>query len=674
MRKIGYCGLIGLALLIMAAGPAFGKRELIQDRQGETILTYEHSYALMIGVSHYTHWPGLPGVEQDMQAVRGRLEQMGFQVTLKENPRDQDALNKIFQEFIMRWGREEENRLLFYFAGHGETLPQKYGGNMGYLVAADAPLPKKDGQGFLNNEQEFLDHALDMEMIEVYAKRIQARHALFVFDSCFSGSIFSLSRAVPEHISYKTERPVRQFITSGSADEEVPDESVFRRQFLAALQGEGDVDNDGYVTGSELGLFLEKKVGPTTNGDQNPQYGKIRDPNLSKGDFVFALPQPSPTPTPRPATAPAPPDGQFSIEDLQAQTEWRRYQQRLEEAFAQARAFENRAAVVQDAIAAWQRFLEYAAQDNPYSDQDEGLRQQAHSRIAALRARPTATPASPSPSNAWTDPVTGMDFVWIPGGCFQMGQTEAEKTWLIQQIGEDTYNRYYDDELPRHKVCLEGFWLGKYEVTNAQYRQWKRDHDSGDFAGHSLNGDRQPVVRVSWKEATAFADWLTEQHHGKYTFRLPSEAQWEYAVRAGTTSSRFWGDDPDKACGYANVYDQTAKEVLDFSRTAHHCRDNYVVTAPVGGAARFEANAFGLYDMLGNVWEWCADSYEDSYDGASPAGAPRGTLGDGKTKVLRGGSWDSYPWLVRSAIRNGFNPDNRGSLIGFRLVVSPRTP
>jgi len=112
-----------------------------------------------------------------------------------------------------------------------------------------------------------------------------------LFDSCFSGSIFALGRAIPENISYKTSKPVRQFITAGSADEQVPDESVFRSQFVAALQGEGDADQDGYLTGVELGEFLQSKVVNYSNGTQHPQYGKIRNPHLDKGDFVFLLPK-----------------------------------------------------------------------------------------------------------------------------------------------------------------------------------------------------------------------------------------------------------------------------------------------------------------------------------------------------------------------------------------------
>jgi TolB-like protein len=114
---------------------------------------------------------------------------------------------------------------------------------------------------------------------------------LFIFDSCFSGSLFALSRAVPEHISYKTAKPVRLFITSGSADEKVPDTSIFRQQFIAALDGEGDLNADGYMTGAELSDFVFKNVVNYSKGTQHPQYGKIRNPNLDKGDFVFRMKQ-----------------------------------------------------------------------------------------------------------------------------------------------------------------------------------------------------------------------------------------------------------------------------------------------------------------------------------------------------------------------------------------------
>lgn len=246
------------------------------------MVLYGESHALIIGVSEYTaEWPDLPGVEHDIEAVQFALQQQGFHVIVETNP-TRDQLDRVFTNFITQYGQHPDNRLVVYFAGHGHTLTLAYGGEMGYIVPIDAPNPYHDEAGFLAR-------AMDMQQIEVYARRIQSKHALFVFDSCFSGAIFSLSRAVPENITYKTAEPVRQFITAGSAEEHVPDKSIFRQQFIAALQGEGDINGDGYVTGEELGYFLQDTVVNYSKGTQHPQYGKIRDRHLDKGDFVFEV-------------------------------------------------------------------------------------------------------------------------------------------------------------------------------------------------------------------------------------------------------------------------------------------------------------------------------------------------------------------------------------------------
>ena len=252
----------------------------IKDTEGNQVGLYTESHALVIGISRYTNgWPSLPGVKKDVVAVKDILETQGFNVQLVQDPKHQE-LRQAFMDFIDQYGRQPENRLLFYFSGHGHTLQLAYGGDMGYIVPSDSPNPNRDGDGFKRT-------ALDMEQIEVYAKRIESKHALFLFDSCFSGSIFSLSRAVPENITYKTSKPVRQFITSGSADETVPDESIFCSQFISALEGESDLNKDGYVTGVELGEFLQGTVVNYSKGSQHPQYGKIKHPRLDKGDFVF---------------------------------------------------------------------------------------------------------------------------------------------------------------------------------------------------------------------------------------------------------------------------------------------------------------------------------------------------------------------------------------------------
>ena len=287
-----------------------------------------------------------------------------------------------------------------------------------------------------------------------------------------------------------------------------------------------------------------------------------------------------------------------------------------------------------------------------------------------------------TPGAECREEATGMEFVYVPGGCFQMGQTEMEKAQLIKDVGEKNYTIWYADELPRHQVCVKGFWMGKYEVTNAQYRRFKADHDSQYYEGKSLNGDEQPVVMVSWNDAQAFVKQLNAsvETHGRASlqFRLPTEAEWEYAARGGTETIRSWGDDPKhtQACQYANVGDSVFAAAFpnlaeqlkkDYRWFAHSCDDGYAVTAPVGS---FRPNDFGLYDMLGNVWEWCLDAYA-SYSDTPTDGSAYGSLGDEKAnRLLRGGSWLNVPNLVRSASRNWVEPENQNYNVGFRLVFS----
>jgi TonB family protein len=274
--------LISVPLVVSADGQRGIVPVPIKDRSGNQILLYQESHALLVGISEYTQgWPSLPGVRKDINEVKTALEQKGFHTVMVINP-SRIELRDSIEDFINLYGQDIDNRLIFYFAGHGHTMKSSYGEEMGYFVPADAPNPNIDKSGFLAT-------SLNMESIEVYSKQVQSKHALFLFDSCFSGSIFALSRAIPENISFKTSKPVRQFITAGSANETVPDESIFNDQLIRALNGEGDLDGDGYLTGVELGEYLNKTVINYSKGSQHPQYGKIRNPNLDKGDFVFSL-------------------------------------------------------------------------------------------------------------------------------------------------------------------------------------------------------------------------------------------------------------------------------------------------------------------------------------------------------------------------------------------------
>lgn len=242
----------------------------------------------------------------------------------------------------------------------------------------------------------------------------------------------------------------------------------------------------------------------------------------------------------------------------------------------------------------------------------------------------------------------------LPAGGFQMGSPPGE-------------TGRYDNEGPRHFVRVAAFALAKYPVTVAEFAVFVRqtgyaigDCDWPDGASWQSPGiaspDRQPVVCVSWNDAQAYVSWLNGKAGGHGApYRLPSEAEWEYAARAGSASARWWGEEIGR--GKANC---------------NGCGspwDNLQI-APVGS---FGPNPFGLYDMLGNVWQWTEDCWSDTYEGAAADGRPRRD-GDCSHRVLRGGSWSNLPAFIRSAARNRGGIDDRNrdyaSYAGFRVARS----
>jgi len=289
----------------------------------------------------------------------------------------------------------------------------------------------------------------------------------------------------------------------------------------------------------------------------------------------------------------------------------------------------------------------------------------------------------------------GMKLTLTPSGEFMMGSKEsAEETAASfkSYYGSDALKAdFVKDEHPQHRVRItRAFYLGTYHVTRGQFRQfvtdtgyktdaemgekpgaygWNLDTKQSDFsekyswrnAGFEQT-DEHPVVCVSWNDAVAFCKWLSRKE-GK-TYRLPTEAEWEYACRAGTTTRYFSGDDPETLAKVGNVVDATAKAKFPDWKYTIKANDGYVFTAPVGS---FKPNAFGLYDMHGNAWQWCADRYDVKYYAKSPVDDPTGSDA-GDSRVLRGGSWGDGPDDSRSARRCSTTPDFRGCLSGFRVA------
>ena len=289
----------------------------------------------------------------------------------------------------------------------------------------------------------------------------------------------------------------------------------------------------------------------------------------------------------------------------------------------------------------------------------------------------------------------GMKLVLVPAGEFMMGSGEsAESTaaFFSQNYRMTLTADYCRKEHPQHPVRItRPFYLGAHHVTRGQFRAfveqsgYKTEAEKGDkpgadgwnaaekkfqfHAGYSWQNvgfeqtEEHPVLCVSWNDAVAFCRWLDGKEGKQY--RLPTEAEWEYACRAGTTTRYSSGDDPETLAQAANVPDATSKAY--FPRKGISGSDGYAFTSPAGS---FRPNAFGLYDMHGNAWQWCADWQGKDYYAASPLTDPKGP-DSGLSRVLRGGSWHSGPSENRSANRGGAAPSIRASMGGFRVACTP---
>jgi len=336
----------------------------------------------------------------------------------------------------------------------------------------------------------------------------------------------------------------------------------------------------------------------------------------------------------------------------------------------------------------WDRFLrDY---ENIYDKGD--------AKIAAAKQRseywtnwrpptPTPTPTpTPIPTQDYEEDLGGgmkLKMIWIKGGSFDMGSPENE-----------------NDDSPVHRVVLDGFWMSETEVTIGQFQkfveetQYNTDAESGagpngqgarilnaegdyewDKSGDWKNPgfsqeENYPVVCVSWNDSKAFCEWLSQKGKGIYT--LPTEAQWEYACRSGTNTAYFWGDDPNKGLGWCNGFDESASVALSSKKRKYlsgfrtfNWDDGYVFTSPV---KRFKQNSNKLYDMHGNVSEWCLDWYDEKFY-VKPEATKRNPLNEksGKFRVLRGGSWYLSPGYIQSANREGVDPSLRVDSVGFRV-------
>ncbi len=609
------------------------KRVELSSNDEHQIL-YEESHALVIGNSEYINgWPSLTGVDEDILEVAKTLSAQGFNVVMGENF-TKPQMDSAYSDFIARYGNDFNNRLLFYFAGHGHTVQTSYGDKLGYLVPVDAPNPQE-------NENRFQSTSMEMAQVEIYAKRLQSKHALFVFDACFSGSIFSPTRSISEAISYKTTQPVRQFITSGDENELVPDKSIFREQFTEALSSSiADDNQDGYLTGTELGEFLQSSVVNKSKSKQHPQYGKIRNPALDKGDFVFVV------------------NPNLFVSN-----------NRLKPSLGTIAFLETKGTIALNSDISGKVFLDeqevgdVGPESSLFLDRVEAGKHNIRIEgaqnwwgIVEVKAGKTE-PLIVSGYMNLSEGFAFMHMVSVEGGEFSMGNSEG-----------------IPDQQPTHIVRLKDFEIGAYEVTVRQFGSFIKETgyitDAEKGAGKNLINDNgilrkkaglnwryqpngklakdlsQPVVFVTWNDAVAFTNWMTKKYPGE--FRLPTEAEWEYTAQGGARR---------KITRYAG-----SQQLEEVSR--YRTDKPFYMT-------RKKPNELSIFDMSGSVSEWCLDWYDKNYYRQSPRKMPKGPP-SGDFKVLRGGSWLSDELFAQVAYRSKTNPNHFNFSDGFRVVRLPK--
>lgn len=306
--------------------------------------------------------------------------------------------------------------------------------------------------------------------------------------------------------------------------------------------------------------------------------------------------------------------------------------------------------------------------------------------VAGVAAIVAAAPAwaQPAARAVFRDCAECPEMVMLPGGTFDMGVQANEEE--RESVPADVRGR----SSPQVRVTIApGLAMGVRAVSRGEFAAFVAEtgFEPGTGCWTFVNNgvsyeylerpglswrapgfpqaDNHPVVCINWEDANNYVTWLSRRTGRSY--RLPSEAEWEYAARAGTTGPRYWGELNAAACQFANVADLTLANALNLDRRpvfTFRCVDNHVFTAPGGS---FRPNAFGLHDMLGNVWQWSQDCLNPSLVGQPANGAPR-LSGDCSTRAMRGGSWSHLPWYVRAGMRVRGTATDRFTFAGLRVV------
>lgn len=607
----------------------------------------------MIGNDSYASVETLRNARADADTMAAALRKAGYAVTL-EKDRTLRQMKDTVRAFRAGIGGGDE--VVFYFSGHGVQI-----GGMNQLLPIDVRAQTED---------QVRDDSIALGDLLADIARQKPGLTLAIIDACRDNPFPKTGRAIGGRgltgVAGATGQMVIYSAGEGQqaldrlGDSDPVKNGVFTRVFIREMEKRG-------VSITEVVRVVREEVYRLAQSANHEQVPAIYDQVL--GRFFFYAPisniggnsAPAQAPATASATDPAALDLAFwnSIKDSKDPQEFAAYLEQYP-----AGQFASLARVKQKQLQPQPQAL--AAAPAPVQP------------ALVVAPAPAPAPAAKAPGTVFRDCADCSEMVVVPAGKFAMGSPPSEEG-------------RYDAEGPVHQVSIDKpFALGRYAVTFGEFRTFVRatgykteaERNAGNQGCHAWDDsdrtfdwrpglswdnpgfdqkDRQPAVCVSWNDAQAYLKWFAQRAGTSY--RLPSEAQWEYAARAGTTAARLWGNDPNQACRYANVADQSEFGTYKWT-FRHECNDGYFFTAPVGS---YFPNAFGLYDMLGNVWQWTEDCWNASYAGAPPDGSAW-TGGDCARRVARGGSWFNEPRFVRSAYRFWIEASDRGYFVGFRLA------
>jgi formylglycine-generating enzyme required for sulfatase activity len=650
---------IGVAIAALLAGQsAFAQ---VRNPAGQAT-PQEGRVALIIGNSDYKSAP-LENPANDASDLANALEKQGFNVLVRENVGERGLKEavEVFAKHLKQGGIG-----LFFFAGHGIQLKDQ-----NYLVPVDV--------GF-DNETDISYKSVSAEYVLSRMAEAGNRINVVILDACRNNpfqqarkninkglGVMNVGRAEKgTFIAYATSPGSTAADGSGR-------NGLYTKHLLRSLET-SDSDIDKVFGRVRTGVVQD------TNGEQVPWTSSsvIGSFHFSVAEDIAALQRP--TVSVAAAHEAAAEAAQVPYDPVQERAYWDRIKESRNPADFLG-YLEQFSGAQHAAYARWLAQKYGGALPAPSSRQTAAASPRPQQLTMAspapvLPAPPAAVAAVaggaavPSPGTLIQDCAECPELLAVPAGEFIMGSGPKEKM-------------REPDEEPAHRVRIAAsIAVGKFEVTRAQYavfvKETGREHKPGC---NSTRGgffhknpkatwqnpgfdqtDSEPVVCVSWDDAQAYAQWLSKKAVKSY--RLLNEAEWEYVARAGSTGSRHWAEADNAAvCRYASVADTSYKSVSP-GAPMFPCSDGFAFTSPVG---RFPANAFGVYDMLGNAWEWIEDCWNEGYAGAPALAAPR-LSGSCTERAFRGGAWNSPPSTLRSAYRDRASKDERHDNLGFRVA------